>query len=160
MSGCGQGIEDYRPKGIRTVVPSDDFSVSDLSGCLGLSLPDVRRMWRGAAGKIALFISGEGDSYRPLNVALYANRLNSEIDRTVRCLLPRSRNLAIYCAYRGEEYARLLLREFGVAVRTDGAAAAEADLHLFFDPPSEYPALKRSAIAVGLFPGNLPVNRH
>lgn len=159
LERCDRALKLIARKGIRTVVPSDDFPVSDLSGYRGLSLPDIRRMWRGAAGKIALFISGDGDSCRHFNVALYANRLNSEIDRAVRCLLPKSRNLAIYCAYQGEEYARLLLREFGVAVRTDGAAASEADLHLFFDPPSEYPAMKRSAIAVVLFPGNLPVPR-
>ncbi|MGI6578216.1 MAG: hypothetical protein ACOX1Q_09440 [Eubacteriales bacterium] len=149
LARCDKALSLIVSNGIRTVVAAEDFPVADLNGSYKLSLPDVRKLWRKTAGKIALSISGE--DAKSLSVALYANRVNAELDGAVRYLLPRTRHLAIFCEGRGEIYVKELLREFGIAVQTTNSAAATADIHLLFDPPSEHLELKQSAIAVKLF---------
>ncbi|NLM61857.1 MAG: hypothetical protein GX193_07255 [Clostridiales bacterium] len=152
LARCDNALRLIAANGIRTVVTAEDFPISELGDIYGLSPPDIRKLWRRTAGKIALFISGS--SRNPLSVALHANRISSDLDGAVRYLLPRTRHLAVFCAAQGDAYARRLLKEFGIAVQTTGNAALTADVHLFFDPPPEHLELKDSAVAVNLFPGS------
>lgn len=141
-------LQKLSQAGVRTVVCDASFPYPDLLEAYRLGLPDRSVLLRKTAGQIALAALGPGALSR--TAAVYADRLTPEVDDAIRFLLPRVRHLALFCGRRREEYARGLLREFGISVMTQRQASHQADVHLLFAGVNELPAPKTDAVAVCL----------
>lgn len=134
---------------IRSVVLSEGFPYPELIGSHRLTIPRIKTLWIKSAGKIASSLLAQ--SRGALSVAIYANRVSSDLDETVRYLLPIVRRLNICIIGNSELYLHGLLKEFGVSVITSSSASASADVHLMLQRPSSMPAIDSKAIAVQFY---------
>lgn len=127
-------LRDLKAMGATTVIAAEDIRTFPVFSRFPLRSPDRLKLLRRMAGRMALFALGPGARYK--TAALYADRLSSDFDMTVRYLLPRIRNIAIRCGTRRDVYAAGLLAEYGIPVLTNSGAFDSADLHIFFDMPA------------------------
>ncbi len=131
------------------VVPSENFEFSELIQQYKLYIPDLKKLWSKTAGMIASYIMELGND--ATSVAIYANRVSSELDDTVKHLLPLTRRLALCCSGRAELYIRALLREYGISIVTSYRALVSADIHLMLQRPPVLPEVKSNAVAIQFY---------
>ena len=125
---------------------------SALLRVLGLREPDVRPLMRALAGRMALTALGSRECEL---AAVYANRLTREVAEAVALLSPRSRSIALMLREDSERCADVLYAQYGVAAVCAEGVAAEAELHLLFEPPRNGFSAGPNSVAVSLC-GELP----
>ncbi len=147
-------------EGVRRAVFPPDYAYRETFARRGIAAPPLAELHCATAAAIVLRRMAErGIDPRGASVAFTADAVTPELRRAVRTLAVSVRYIALAVPFGGEELARSLKRELGVAARLLTPDEAErADLTVAFSPAAadgDVLALRDPALAV-VYAGELP----